>query len=198
MKSGLLISVIFALAQMASAQTLQLTGTEDIGKLIEIYSQASGQKFVLDPGVRGRVTILNKEPISFDEAFHQISLGLAIHGYAVVKNGDVMVVRPARAAQRDLVEISTELPALKPERLATWIVTLRHGTADSVMREFRNVTTKDGDISSVERTNQILITDYTSNLHRFAQIIKTVDRPTDPSLEKHVAKSRKEREGRQK
>ena len=32
---------------------------EEILKIIEIYSKASGQKFVVDPGVRGKVSIFN-------------------------------------------------------------------------------------------------------------------------------------------
>lgn len=194
MKINLIATFVLTLSTMAYGQSLKLNGTEDVAKLIETYAQATGQKFLLDPGVRGRVTLINKEPVPYEEAFHQISLGLAMHGYAIVKNGDVMTVRPARAAQRDLIEITYEVPTSRPERLATWIVTLKHTTADRVVRELRSITTKDGDVQSLEKNNQIMLTDYTSNLNRFAQIIKGLDKPTDPSVAKLVEQSRKDRE----
>jgi general secretion pathway protein D len=194
MKISLVTILLVALRPFAYGQTMKLNGTEDVAKLVEVYAQATGQKFLLDPGVRGRVTLINKEPVSYEEAFHQISLGLAMHGYAVVKNGDVMTVRPARAAQRDLIEITYEVPALKPERLATWIITLKHTTADRVVRELRSITTRDGDIQTLEKNNQVMVTDYTSNLNRFAEILKSLDKPADPSVAKLVELSRKERE----
>jgi hypothetical protein len=72
-----------------------------------------------------------------------------------------MVVRPSRAAQRSAIEVTTQLPALQPERMVTWIVTLQNVGADEINRQFRNITTKDGDINSFTRNNQLIITDYT-------------------------------------
>ena len=41
---------------------------EEISKIIQTYSKESGQKFVVDSTVRGKVTILNPEKITKEEA----------------------------------------------------------------------------------------------------------------------------------
>ncbi len=177
----------FSFVLSAGAKTIKFNfASEDIAKLIELYSKATGQKFISDPGVRGRITILNSKEITTDEAFNQISAALAIHGYAIVKIGDNMVVRPARAAQRSLLETTTKLPSLEPERLVTWIITLQNVPAEDVMRQFRNITTKDGDINVFSKTNQIIITDYTSNLHRVSEMLTQIDRPVEQKLSKLI------------
>lgn len=91
---------------------------EDILKIIEMYSKATGQKFVIDPSVRGQVSILVQEPVSSEEAFNQLSSALALNGFAISKQDDTMIIQNARSAQRNLIEVNTTLPSLKPQRMA--------------------------------------------------------------------------------
>ncbi|MFN7729909.1 MAG: hypothetical protein ACK5P7_12195 [Bdellovibrio sp.] len=55
---------------------------EDITKVIEVYSKAANQKFIIDPSVRGKVTLLNPEDIDLTEAFNQISGALMLNGFS--------------------------------------------------------------------------------------------------------------------
>jgi general secretion pathway protein D len=169
---------------------------DELMNVIELYSKASGQKFVIDPGVRGKISILNQEPITISEAFNQLSTALSINGFAISKQGDTMVIKSARNIQRDLVEVSTELPALKPERMATWVITFKNVPAITVNREFRIFPSKDGEMNVSETGNQIVITDWTANLHRIAEIVKQIDKPADPTTAKLVAQARKEQDAR--
>ena len=169
---------------------------EEIPKIVEFYSKASGQKFILDATVRGKVTILNPSEVSLDEAFSLISEGLAINGYAVVKNGDVFTVKNARSAQRDNIQVSSEVPTAKPQRMATWVINLKNITANDVQKDLRLLTSSYGELAAVANSNQLVITDWTSNLQRVAELIKQVDKPMDPSVAKLVAQSLKERKER--
>lgn len=163
----------------------------DLEKIIETYSKASGQKFVVDPGVRGKATITASDNVSQEEAFELLSSALAVNGYAISKQGNTMVVKNARTIQRDLIEISTTLPALKPERMVTYIMTLKHIPAATINRELRILPSKDGEMSVYPQGNQIIMTDWVSNLHRIDTLLKEIDRPTDPKLAKLAAEGRK-------
>lgn len=167
---------------------------EELTKIIDDYSKATGQKFIVDPGVRGRATISGADNVPTDEAFSLLSSALATNGFAISKRDDTMVVKSARHIQRDLIETTTSLPSLKPERMVTYVYTFKHIPASSVMRDLRILSSKDGETSVYDRQNQIIITDWTSNLHRVDMIFKQLDRPTDPKLAKLVSESKKERE----
>lgn len=179
----------------SSTQKISMTFVnEDLIKIIEVYSKASGQKFVIDPSVRGKITIMLPEPVALDEAFNQLSSALAINGFAISKQGDTMVVKTARNIQRDLIEVSTNIPSIKPERMYTWMYTVKYLPAENINRELRILPSKDGEMVVNSRTNQIIISDWTSNINRVAKVLAEVDKPVDAATAKLVELGKKERE----
>lgn len=195
---SLLLVLAASFANAADATMKMYFNNEELTKIIEMYSKASGQKFVLDPGVRGKVSIFIQEPITIEEAFNQLSTALSINGFAISKQGDTMVIKSARNIQRDLIEVSTEAPALKPERMYTWVYTFKNVPAEQVMRDIRILSSRDGEMNVNSNTNQIFFTDWTSNLNRIAAILKETDKAVDPNVAKIVATAKKEREVRKK
>ncbi|QDK44829.1 general secretion pathway protein GspD [Bdellovibrio sp. ZAP7] len=163
----------------------------EVSKMIEAYSKSTGQKFVVDPSVRGKASIFVQEPITTEEAFNQLSSALAVNGFAISKQGDTMIVKSARNIQRDLIEVSTEVPALKPERMATWIYTFKNIAAAEVNRSVRIMPSRDGEMNTFDKNNQIIFTDWTSNLNRMAAILKELDKPADPAAAKLAAEDKK-------
>ncbi len=166
---------------------------EELPKIIEAYAKASGQKFVIDPTVRGKVTILNPDQISLEEAFNQLSAALALNGFAIVKQGDLMIVRNARSAQRDLLEVYLAKPPMRPERMVTYIYTVKNYPASEILRQVRVFTSSYGEVSANENTNQLIFGDWSSNLNRVDEILKEIDRPVDATTAKVIAAGRKQR-----
>jgi general secretion pathway protein D len=196
------LAMIFAVFTITLAQAEEKIkmyyNNEELTKVIELYSKASGQKFVVDPSVRGKISIYLQEPISIQEAFNQLSSALAINGYAISKQGDTMVIKSARSIQRDLIEVSTERPALKPERMYTWIYSVKNLPAENINRDLRILLSKDGEMAVNTNTNQIVFTDWSSNLNRVAELMKEIDKQVDPATAKIVEASKKEREAKRK
>jgi type II secretory pathway component GspD/PulD (secretin) len=181
LKRTLILISIGAFIQLnAHAEDAQMKfnySNADVSQVIEDYSKASGQRFIYDPQVRGKVTVINPQKISLDEAFAQLSTSLAVNGIGISKQGDVMVIQQARSIQRNFIDIGTTLPPLRPERMFTWVVELKHASAQKINNELRILTSKDGELVALTTTNQILVTDWVSNLHRIEKIIEAVDRP---------------------
>lgn len=185
----LIASLVTLFTVAASAadknQTLNFSFRDgDVTDVIKEYAKASGERFIVDPSVRGKITILNPAPVSVAEAFNQLSSALAVNGIAISHQGDEMVVSPARITQRSLIEVGNQLPALKPERMYTWTIQLKYVSADEVNKQLRILTSKDGELVPFSHTNQILVTDWVSNLHRIAKIIAEVDRPAGKTAKK--------------
>jgi len=169
---------------------------EDITKVIETYSKAANQKFIIDPGVRGKITILMPEKISTEEAFNQLSSALAVNGYAISKQGDTMVVVSARNIERNYIETTTTVPSLKPERIVTWIYTPKNLSVDQLNRDLRIILSRDGEMTTLLQKNQLIITDWTSNLQRVNNLFAELDKPVDPAIAKVVEKATKDRVAR--
>lgn len=192
MKFAMSILVALLMGANASAATMKrYFKNDELVKIIEAYSKASGQKFVVDPSVRGKISIFNQDEVSIEEAFNQLSSALAVNGFAISKQGDMMVVRQARNVQRDLIEVASELPPLKPERMVTWVAQLKNVSAETVNRELRILLSKDGELSVVPASNQLIFTDWSSNLGRVSELLKQIDKPMDPEVAKALKGKKK-------
>lgn len=189
---------LFSMAAFAETKIKMYFNNEEISKVIEIYSKASGQKFIVDPSVRGKISLFIQEEVGLEEAFNHLSSSLAINGFAISKQGDTMVVKSGRNIQRDYIETTTKLPSLKPERMATWIYTFKNISAENVNRDLRILPSKDGEMSVYSDNNQIIISDWTSNLNRIADVLKEIDVKTSPETAKIVEAAKKERMERRK
>ena len=198
MKNLLMSAIIFCGAYAIASEKFSFYFVnEEITKVIEIYSKVSGNKFVVDSTVRGKITILNQSEISVDEAWNQLSEGLAVNGFAAVKNGDVYTIRNARSAQRDNLPVFVDtLPAAKPQRMVTWIVTVRHVSAENIARDLRLLTSSYGEMSVNSDRNQLIFSDWSQNIQRVSEVIKNVDKPVDPAVAKIVAAAKKDRKER--
>ena len=176
-KIVLALTLIISVMAQAEEKLKMNFKNEELSTMIETYSKATGQKFVIDSTVRGKATLLNSTDLTAEEAFDQLSEALALNGFAIIKNGDTMSVKNARSAQRDNIETSTTLPKAKPQRMASWIINLKYASAADVMRELRLLSSAYGEVSAFEKNNQLVVSDWTSNLQRIAEIVKNVDIP---------------------
>lgn len=187
----LFVVLLFGTALQASEKMTLNAANLEIVKLIQEYSKLSGQKFILSNEVSGLATFLNSEPVSMEEAFNQISSALALNGFAVSNQGDTMIVTVARSIQRDLVEVSTQRPAIKPQRMYTWIYSLKNIPASRAM-ELRLLTSAYGEMNVNKDTNQVIITDWVTNLNRIGDLLQEIDKPVDPKTAKLAAHTDKE------
>jgi len=158
----------------------------DITKILADYSHATGQKFIVDPSVHGMITIINPGPVSYEEAFNQLSTALALNSLGFSTQGDEMVVMQARNLQRNLTGVGQELPPLKPEKMYTWMAVLKYVSADDVNKQLRILTSKDGELVPVTHNNSLLISDWSSNLHRIAAILKEIDVPAGKTVKSEL------------
>lgn len=190
--SALALTFCFSFAHAAEKVKMYFNN-EEIVKIIEIYSKASGQKFIVDPGVRGKASIFLQEPATVEEAFNHLSSALALNGYAISKRGDTMVVKSARNIQRDFTEVSSEVPTITPERMYTWIYTGKAVSVDSINRDLRILPSKDGEMSVNPDTNQLIISDWTSNINRISNLLKEIDRKPEPAIAKIIEANKQSR-----
>ncbi len=149
----------------------------DIADIVKAISELTGRNFILDPGVRGKITIIAPSKITVAEAYKMFLSSLAIHGYAIVPSDGYYKIRPSRAAQRDSIETFSSTYYPNSDQMITKIIHLKYISAEEVNRQFRNITTKDGDINAYSPTNSLIISDYGSNIDRIVKIISQLDVP---------------------
>jgi general secretion pathway protein D len=192
MKTILLMSTLLLTLSAQAADKIKFDYKyNELRTIISDYSKASGKKIIIDSSLYGSVSILNPSEITIEDAYNQLSEALSINGYAIVTNGDQLTIKNARSAQRDNLAVVTELPTEKPQRLVTWVIDLKNSSAGQVMRELRMLTSYYGEISINSKTNQLIITDWTSNLQRVKALLQKIDVPADPKVAKFAEFNKK-------
>ena len=190
LRSFLLVCALFSAAAFAADKVSFNYDNAEITKVIKDYSKMTGQKFIIDPQVRGMITITNPGEITTEEAFNELSSALALNGIGISTQDGTMIVQHARAVQRNLIPVTKELPPINPTRMVTYVIELKNADADEVNKQLRILTSKDGELVPYTRTNQIFVTDWTPNLHRIAQMMTMVDQHVQTSADKPKAKDK--------
>jgi general secretion pathway protein D len=148
----------------------------ELTDVVAAYAKLSGQKFITNSDLRGKVSITVEGPVSTESAYALLSSALADNGYAISRQGDISVVMRARDVQRSLIETVTELPPLQPERMVTWIITVKGIPVEEVNKQLlRTMPSKNGEMTPFPRTNQLIINDFVSNLHRIKRLLDELE-----------------------
>jgi general secretion pathway protein D len=149
----------------------------DIQDIVKAISELTGKNFIIDQGLRGKITILAPSKITVAEAYKAFLSALAINGYALVPQGKFLKIRSARNAQRDSIETYSGTYYPNSDSMITRIIHLKHIQAEAVNRDLRILTSKDGEMSVYPPTNSLILSDYGSNIDRVMKIINQLDVP---------------------
>jgi general secretion pathway protein D len=148
----------------------------DINVFIKFISELTGTNFVVDPRVRGKVTIISPSKISIAEAYKVFESVLEVHGFATVKAGDVVKIIPAPDARSKDIETKLKEEFASPEdKIITQLIPLRYADADEIKRLFTPLVSKSSVILSYTPTNMLIVTDVQSNIQRLLKILKQID-----------------------
>lgn len=149
----------------------------EITDVIKTISELTGKNFIIDPGVRGKITIIAPSKITVAEAYKAFLSSLAINGYTVVPSGSFMKVKNARNAQRDSIETYSGAYYPTDDQMITRIIHLKHISAEQVGRDLRILSSKDGELSPYPPTNSLILSDWGSNIDRVMKILNQLDVP---------------------
>jgi general secretion pathway protein D len=152
----------------------------DIGIMLKTIGDITGINFVIDENVRGTVTVISPTKIRLGDVYSFLESILEVRGYAMVPTeGLVKVVPRAEALRRNLqVRIgSNPLEIPQNDSLVTQIIPLSYADATEVSQVVQPLLAVGSHLAVYTRTNSIMITDTSSNIHHIARIIQELDVP---------------------
>jgi general secretion pathway protein D len=150
----------------------------DINLFIKFMSELTGTNFVVDPNVKGKVTIISPARISLDEAYRVFESVLEVNGFTTVKSGEIVKILPAPEARTRNIQTLLEQEKADPEdKVVTQLIPLKFADPDEIKRLFTPLVSKNSVILGYGPANTVIITDVQSNIQRLIKIIKQIDRP---------------------
>jgi general secretion pathway protein D len=178
--------LLLALFLVSSVQAEQITlnlNNADIEALIKTVSEHTGKNFVIDPRVKGKVTVISAHPMDKDE-FYQVFLSiLEVHGFSTIPSGDLIKIVPdVKAKQSGIPTISgpSQLPG---DQVVTRIIQVKNVTAAQLVPILRPLIPQEGHLAAYPNTNVLIISDRHQNVERLLKIIEQIDQVSDSTID---------------
>ncbi|MDT9002176.1 type II secretion system secretin GspD [Paucibacter sp. APW11] len=154
---------------------------------IEAVSRAIGvmldRQFVIDPRVKGVITVYSEQPVSVHEAYLNYLAALRGLGFTVVESGGLYKVVPEADAKLQSSTVSVGGTPQHGDQVLTQIYKLNHENANNLVAVLRPLISPNNTINANPGNNSLVITDYADNLARLGRIIAAMDTPSSTDLE---------------
>jgi general secretion pathway protein D len=171
--------------QTAKNETVMLNFVNaDIDAVVRAIGQFTNHTFVVDPRVKGTLSLITERPVTRAQAYEQLLTALRLQGFTIVQTGNVARVVPeADAKLQGGAVVSPSSSAPRGDQLITQVFRLRYESATAMVPILRPLIAPNNTISAYPQNNTLVITDYADNLRRIQRIIESIDTPDTSNVE---------------
>ncbi|WP_454673745.1 type II secretion system secretin GspD [Achromobacter pestifer] len=175
----------------------------DIPAVLRALSLFTQRNFLVDPRVKGKLTLVSDRPVDSGQALAMLTGALRLQGFAIVDvDGVTRVVpeadaklqgsavvgntRPATPASgtpngggaRGPVSVATFAKGSSSGEMLTRVFPLKYENAANLVPVLRPMVPPNNPINAYPGNNTLVVTDYADNLERIAQVIARIDVPS--------------------
>jgi general secretion pathway protein D len=165
--------LIFLSISNLSAQDSFILNYEnvDIKKVTQDIAQFSKKTIILDPRVKGKITIYSNANLDRDQVWNVYLRTIQVNGFSIIsENGFVRVV-PENEATRDNSDRSGASGDFE-----TLIIPLKNRATDEILPMIKPITGRQSHLSNIASINSILLVDRSSNVKRIKDLLNDLDK----------------------
>ncbi|HNV58061.1 MAG TPA: type II secretion system secretin GspD [Rhodoferax sp.] len=153
--------------------TLNFTNA-DIDAVARTMALLTGRNVVVDPRVKGTITLTTDKPVSPAQAYSQFLAMLRLQGFTVVDAAGLDKIVPEADAKLQGGAVF-DGAQISGSQIATQIFRLNFENANNLLPILRPLISPNNTINVNPGNNSLVITDYGDNLRRIGQIIAAMD-----------------------
>lgn len=189
------LSLCLSLAWAEEPETFDESGTPlyevnfvdtELGEFIDSVSRITGTTFIVDPRVKGKVTVRTVDRHDADAIYDIFLAQLRAQGYAAVDlpNGSVKIV-PDQAARLEPVPVEpVGKPSAGSDGVATRVFNVRNAASEQMLGILKPlIDPRVGVITPYPAANLLVVTDWRSNLERIDSLLRQLDQVSDEPLQ---------------
>jgi len=154
---------------------------------VDAVSRAIGtmldRQIVVDPRVRGKITVTSEKPQPPLEAWRSYLAALRGLGFTVVENAGLLKVVPEAEAKLQAGTVTVGTPTARGDQVVTQIFHLNHENPNNLVAVLRPLISANNTINANPSNGTLVITDYADNLQRLGKIIAALDQPAASEIE---------------
>ena len=170
-----LVCCLLATPTWPDAQTWKINlKNADIREFITQVSTITGTTFVVDPRVKGNVTVVSDRNLDTDAVYALFLSVLRVHGFGASRTGDVVRIVQSATVKQSGAPVNDDDGSLT-EEVVTRVISARNVAAAELVKILRPMIPQYGHIAAVPQANVVIISDHADNIGRLLTIIRQVD-----------------------
>ena len=147
----------------------------DIQAVVKTVSQITGKNFLLDPRVKGKLTIISTQPVS-KKAIYQIFLAsLKAQGYTAIDSASGFIKLVPLGDAKQNADVTTGVMPRPGEQTVTHVITVQYSSAAQLVPLLRPLMAPTSQLSVYPPANTLIITDYADNIRNLLRIVEIID-----------------------
>ena len=149
----------------------------EIRLLAKLVGEMTGQRFVVDDKISGKVTVVTPDQIALQEVFPLFTSVLESSGYSVIEKQGAYHVVPLAVSPSPVAPVIGPNESTAGSGIITKIFKLEHISSVEVKRALEAMVrgSKDGSMAAIGSTNHLIITDTVNSIRLLEKIIVELD-----------------------
>ena len=170
-----LVCCLLTAPTWSEAQTWKINlKNADIREFITQVSTITGTTFVVDPRVKGNVTVVSDRKLDTEAVYALFLSVLRVHGFGASRTGDVVRIVQSATVKQSGAPVNDDGGSLS-EQVVTRVISARNVAAADLVKILRPLIPQYGHIAAVPQANVVIISDHADNIGRLLTIIRQVD-----------------------
>ena len=163
------------MAENAEPETWQMaTKGANIQEFVAQVARITGKTFIVDPKLKGQVTVISDTPLGKDGVYALFLSVLRLQNYTAVPSGDVIRIQQSATGKQTPGALGRP-EAAAPEELMTEVIAVQNTASDELLKLLRPLIPQYGHIGSVTNPNVVIISDHADNILRLKKLIQEID-----------------------
>ena len=157
----------------------------EIRSVIQWVAEKTNKNFIIDPRVKGRISVLSNQPMSMDQAYQVFLTALDVYGFAAVESGNNVKIIPnaqARSSGLPIVETFND-PDADNSELVLHVIKVNNISANEVVTILRPLVPQTGHLGAFPTSNSVIIADRANNINRLSKLVSYIDSTGDIDIE---------------
>ena len=182
--SGLLMIALGSNQFVHAEDRMDLNFTDtDINAVIGAVAKLTNKNFIIDPRVKGKVTVITNKSLSADEVYQVFLSILKIHGFSAIPGNGAIKIVPEVNAKQDSIPNSLSSKFSDGDEMVTQVIHINNIDAAQLVPILRPLVPQQGHLAAYPASNVIIISDSGANIARLNQIIKRIDVAIEDQIE---------------
>ena len=160
----------FSFQSIAQESYLLNYDNVEIRSVTQDIARFSKKTIILDPRVKGKVTIYSDALLDKDQVWQVFLRTIQVNGFSSINEGSIVRIVPENEATRDANLI------LNDADFVTKIFLLENRTAAEVLPMLKPITGRQSHLSSIPSANSVLLVDRKSNVNRIETLLRELDK----------------------